>query len=119
MAVLAAWAFPSSSGSTTYETVLEEDSTLSCNCPGFIFKKKGQARGCKHTRQIEPYTARLLARTLTPELVGAWLGISGHSPASLIPTPTTIGTPPSPSSLPPDSLPALVERKKRRIDFEE
>jgi hypothetical protein len=116
MAVMAAWAFPSSSGSTTYETVLDEEGMLSCNCPGFIFKKKGQARGCKHTRQIEPYTARVLARTLTPELVGAWLGISSSTPAS---SPAVIGTPPIPSSLPTTSLPPLVERKRRRIDFEE
>ena len=118
MAVLAAWAFPSSSGSTTYETVLEEDGTLSCNCPGFIFKKKGQARGCKHTRQIEPYTARLLAKTLTPELVGAWLGISGNTPASSL-APAGAGTLPTSSTLPADSLPPIMERHKRRIDFEE
>lgn len=118
MAVLAAWAFPSSSNSTTYETTLEEDGTLSCNCPGFIFKKKGQTRGCKHTRQIEPYTAQLLGRTLAPELVGAWLGISGNTPASA-PVPKAAVTSCAPSSLPSDSLPPLVARQKRRIDFEE
>ena len=131
MAVLAAWAFPSSSGSTTYETTLDEAGTLSCNCPGFIFKKKGQARGCKHTRQIEPYTARLLAQTLTPELVGAWLGVASHAltienpdatnGSRSVAVPVSSPTETSPTSTTPllASLPPLVERHKRRIDFEE
>lgn len=36
-----------------YEVRLNEDGTTSCNCPGWIFKKKTEARGCKHTRHVE------------------------------------------------------------------
>lgn len=119
MAVVAAWAFPSSSNATTYETTLEEDGTLACNCPGFLFKKKDQARGCKHTRAIAPYTARLLAHTLTPQQVGEGLGISGHVPAASVPSVTT-DPPATASALRPreNPLPPTV-RAKRRIDFEE
>lgn len=52
---VATWSFVSSvprNGDEyiTYETRLEEDGTLRCNCPGWIFAKKGQERGCKHTK---------------------------------------------------------------------
>lgn len=50
--VAAAWAHPSSQGTTTYETVLLENGALSCECPGWIYAKKG-VRGCKHTRMHE------------------------------------------------------------------
>lgn len=113
MPVVTAWAFPSSSGSTTYETTLDDEGTLSCNCPGFIFKKKGQERSCKHTRQIEPYTERVKAGSVTPESVGVWLGISGTTPSAS----TTPVAPSAPHPL--SSLPPLMERKGRRIDFEE
>lgn len=33
-----------------YEVRLNDDGALSCNCPGWIFKKKTETRGCKHTR---------------------------------------------------------------------
>jgi len=34
----------------TYTTVLRADGSVACNCPGWIFKKKGQSeRRCKHT----------------------------------------------------------------------
>ena len=114
MPVIAAWAFPSSSGSTVYETTLDEEGDLSCNCPGFIFKKKGQERSCKHTRQIEPYTDRIKAGSVTPEIVGVWLGISGTTP-SAAPTPP----PPILAPYPQNPLPPLIERKGRKFDFEE
>lgn len=51
------WPFQSSRphGGTivTYTAQLNEDETLSCNCPGWIFAKKGQERSCKHTRKVE------------------------------------------------------------------
>ena len=37
----------------TYEVRLNTDGTTSCNCPGWIFKKKTDDRGCKHTRHPE------------------------------------------------------------------
>lgn len=37
----------------TYEVRLNDDGSLSCNCPGWIFKKKTDDRGCKHTRHEE------------------------------------------------------------------
>lgn len=37
-----------------YSTLLRSDQTLTCNCPGWIFKKKGETtRFCKHTKQVE------------------------------------------------------------------
>ena len=47
--VVFTWAFPSSGGATVYETLLREDGTLSCNCPGWVFNPK---RTCTHTRQV-------------------------------------------------------------------
>ena len=108
MAVLAAWAFPSSSGSTTYETTLDDEGTLNCNCPGFIFKKKGQARGCRHTRQIEPYTGRVLSGSLTPQQVGVYVGVAG-SPS--VPATSISSTPAPPAT--------SAKRPGRLIDFEE
>ncbi len=122
MPIVAAWAFPSSSGSTTYETTLDNEGTLSCNCPGFIFKKKGQERGCKHTRQIEPYAERVRAGSVTAEQVGVWLGISGATPAapkSVSPLGNAANPSPTSSPQPPSSLPPLTERKGRKFDFEE
>lgn len=37
----------------TYEVRLNDDGSTSCNCPGWIFKKKTDDRGCKHTRHPE------------------------------------------------------------------
>jgi hypothetical protein len=37
----------------TYEVRLNDDGSVSCNCPGWIFKKKTDDRGCKHTRHPE------------------------------------------------------------------
>lgn len=37
----------------TYEVRLNDDASVSCNCPGWIFKKKTDDRGCKHTRHPE------------------------------------------------------------------
>ena len=51
------WAFKSSQprGGTiiSYVAQLNQDGTLSCNCPGWIFAKKNQERACKHTKIVE------------------------------------------------------------------
>ena len=39
-------------GSRDYETVIWSDGSISCNCPGWIFKRAGRDRTCKHTRQV-------------------------------------------------------------------
>jgi len=46
------WEFPSSSSSKIYTTMRHEDGHLSCNCPGWCFKKNGKDRSCKHTNSI-------------------------------------------------------------------
>jgi ATP-dependent DNA ligase len=46
------WSFPSGSSNATYSTVLWEDGSLSCDCPGWRFKRGGQDRSCKHTIQV-------------------------------------------------------------------
>ena len=50
-----AWPFPSSRGTTTYEVTLWDDGTLSCDCPGWVYAKKGRPRACKHTRIVEAW----------------------------------------------------------------
>jgi len=40
--------FPSASSSAVYTVKRDENGDLSCNCPGWTFKKEGQLRGCKH-----------------------------------------------------------------------
>jgi hypothetical protein len=65
------WAFPSSKprGGTivTYETRLEEDGTLRCNCMGWVFQRKDAAgnpkpRECKHTQRISNEAPDILRR---------------------------------------------------------
>lgn len=57
--VLYAWATPSSHGTTTYETLLLKDGTLSCNCPSWVFKR-GETRRCKHITLYEDEAQDLL-----------------------------------------------------------
>lgn len=45
-------AFRSSSGSAVYETVIWKDGTHSCNCPGWVLKRKDKPRHCKHIDMI-------------------------------------------------------------------
>lgn len=53
------WGFKSSStplvGGMTFDYVaqLNQDGTVSCNCPGWRFVKKGQPRRCKHTDAVK------------------------------------------------------------------
>lgn len=52
------WSFESSQpraggDKVTYIARLNEDGTVSCNCPGWVFcKDKGAGRSCKHLRAI-------------------------------------------------------------------
>lgn len=49
-----AWAFPSSSGSKTYQAILYTDGTTSCNCRGWTRRVAPDgSRSCKHTKFIE------------------------------------------------------------------
>ena len=113
--IVGAWAFPSSSGSTTYETTLDEVSTLACNCPGFIFKRAGQVRGCKHTRQVAPYTESVLLGKLTVLEVAENLGIAGNAPTLS----TVSAQPKAQQTKPVASFSSKSEKKGRLIDFEE
>ena len=52
------WAFASSQPRggqvINYEARLRSDGTLTCNCPGWVFKRKGtDNRECKHTRRVQ------------------------------------------------------------------
>lgn len=53
------WGFKSSKaplvGGVTFDYVaqLNQDGTVSCNCPGWRFVKKGQPRRCKHTDAVQ------------------------------------------------------------------
>jgi hypothetical protein len=51
--VLRRWQFPSlSDPNKIYVTQLNSDGMLSCNCPAWVFPKKGAPRECPHTRGI-------------------------------------------------------------------
>jgi hypothetical protein len=63
-AVVAAWATPSRHGAAVYETLLHADGHLSCNCPAWVYVKKGRPRACRHTRAVESQVADLLAGRL-------------------------------------------------------
>ena len=49
--VIFGWAEPSSRGVTTYETLLHDTGDLTCDCPGWIIKRKNQDRACTHTKK--------------------------------------------------------------------
>ena len=112
--IVGAWAFPSSSGSTTYETTLDEVATLSCNCPGFIYKRAGQTRGCKHTRQVAPFIESVLLGKLTVQEVAEKLGIAGNPPSVSVTSPLS-----TPKTKLAASSSSKSEKKGRLIDFEE
>ena len=42
---MAAWATPSTHGAAVYETLLYADGQLSCNCPAWVYVRKGRPRG--------------------------------------------------------------------------
>lgn len=45
-----------------YEIRLNMDGSVSCNCPGWLHKKKDTPRGCKHTKSIEEEAKEHYAR---------------------------------------------------------
>lgn len=53
------WTFPSTSNpSKHYETLLYEDGSTSCNCPGWTRRVDPQGRrSCRHTRAVDMGTA--------------------------------------------------------------
>lgn len=120
--VAAAWAFASSHGATTYETLLYPDGTLSCDCPGWVFQKAGRPRGCRHTKDLGPYAAAVLDGRLSPEEAGARagalpshpleaLGFAAASPARPRARPRRRSMTPSPPVSP------LTGRLRRQLDL--
>lgn len=57
-AVHYAWSTPSTHGTTTYESILYVDGTVSCSCPGWTFQRKGKPRSCKHVTTLMPAEAQ-------------------------------------------------------------
>jgi hypothetical protein len=56
-AIKKVWEFKSSSGSKTYQTLLYEDGSTSCNCMGWTRRNPPEGRNCKHTRMVDMGTA--------------------------------------------------------------
>ena len=59
--MVAAWATPSRHGAALYETLLHADGRLSSDRPAWVYVKRGQPRGCLHTRTVEGQVADRLA----------------------------------------------------------
>jgi hypothetical protein len=93
-AVVAAWATPSRHRAAIYETLLYADGRLSCNCPAWVYPRRGKPRGCRHTRAVESQVADRLAGR------GAVVG----------------GAPPGPAARAPTATSALTGRPLRRFD---
>ncbi len=53
MRVIHTQPFDSKSSDRVYEVQVYEDFSVSCNCPGWTFKKPGRDRGCRHTEYTE------------------------------------------------------------------
>ena len=49
--VIYAWFEPSRHGAAKYEIILKRDGDISCDCPGYIYKRKDKERGCIHIRK--------------------------------------------------------------------
>jgi hypothetical protein len=58
--VISAWANASTHGVTTYETLLWEDGTMSCNCPGWIY----HGRSCKHVTRLATEASKIFQKKL-------------------------------------------------------
>lgn len=115
--VAAAWAFASSHGATTYETVLYRDGTLSCHCPGWAYKCANRPRGCRHTRAVSPYTRELLGGRLTAEEAGARAGaLPPHPFAAIEAAHPAAHSRPRPASLPAAVSP-LTGHLRRQLDL--
>lgn len=120
--VTAAWAFASTHGTTTYETLLYTDGTLSCDCPGWVYRKAGRARGCRHTKDLEPYAAEVLDGRLNPEVAGAHAGALPSSPPHALDFAAAVTARPRPRSrrrpvTPSAPVSPLTGRLRRQLDL--
>lgn len=43
-----------------YVAQINNDESVSCNCPGWVIKRAGKPRQCKHTRRIDPQVADII-----------------------------------------------------------
>ena len=59
--VIYAWAQQSDHRATVYEVILRADGELSWSCRGWIFQRKDQPRGCKHTKGLAMQAGVVLA----------------------------------------------------------
>ena len=76
------WAFPSSHGATVYEAIMREDGTISCDCPGWVYRRE---RECKHTRMIaEGRADQYLVNSAFPSSHGATEGRANRDSVSVI-----------------------------------
>jgi len=46
--VIYSWGVKSEHRAVQYEIILRRNGETSCDCPGWVFKRKDQERGCKH-----------------------------------------------------------------------
>ena len=46
------WRYPSSSSDKVYTVQRRVDGLVSCDCPGWVVKRAGRPRSCKHTKQV-------------------------------------------------------------------
>ena len=58
--VIFAWGVPSDHGSAIYEVILRADGAMECPCPGWVFKRNGQPRTCKHVKRLASKAADIL-----------------------------------------------------------
>lgn len=45
-------AFRSTTGTAVYQTVIWPDNSISCDCPGWVLKRKNKPRHCKHIDMV-------------------------------------------------------------------
>lgn len=58
--VISSWCFQSvSNPDKAYDVILRRSGEVSCPCPGWIFKRAGQPRDCKHLRAAAADIARV------------------------------------------------------------
>jgi len=61
MDILAAWSVPSASSAVNYEVLLHHDGERTCNCPGWIIKRNGKPRSCRHVKQVRSEAEAIFA----------------------------------------------------------
>lgn len=89
------WLFQSSKaplvGGATFSYVarLNQDETVSCNCPGWIFAKKGKPRRCRHTDTIQNEVPAILQSWRAGEKFEVQEYTSPAQQSAVIPADTT------------------------------